>query len=35
MNKRTEDAITKEASGVNVSDEAEARSEVEKVGAPH
>jgi chemotaxis protein MotB len=34
MNKRTEDAITKEASGVNVSDEAEARSEVEKVGAP-
>jgi chemotaxis protein MotB len=35
MNKRTEDAITKEASGVNVSDEAEARSEVEKAGAPH
>jgi chemotaxis protein MotB len=34
MNKRTEDAITKEASGVNVSDEAEARSEVEKAGAP-
>jgi chemotaxis protein MotB len=33
MNKRTEDAITKEASGVNVSDEAEARSEVEKAGA--
>ncbi len=33
MNKRTEDAITKEASGVNVADEAEARSEIEKAGA--
>ncbi|MDP1645980.1 MAG: flagellar motor protein MotB [Thiobacillus sp.] len=32
MNKRTEDAVTKEASGVNVADETEARSEVEKTG---
>jgi chemotaxis protein MotB len=33
MNKRTEEAVTKEASGVNVSDAAEARGEVEKAGA--
>ena len=33
MNKRTEEAVTKEASGVNVVDEAEARSEIEKAGA--
>ena len=35
MKYKAEVAITKEASGVNVSDEAEARSEVEKAGAPH
>jgi chemotaxis protein MotB len=33
MNKRTEEAVTKEASGVTVADEAEARSEIEKAGA--
>jgi chemotaxis protein MotB len=33
MNKRTEDAITKEASGVHVADEGEARSEIEQGGA--
>jgi chemotaxis protein MotB len=33
MNKRTEEAVTKEASGVNVADETEARSEIEKNGA--
>jgi chemotaxis protein MotB len=32
MNKRTEDAVTKEASGVMVVDEAEARDEIEKAG---
>ncbi len=32
MNKRTEEAITKEASGVNVADEDEARDEIEKAG---
>jgi chemotaxis protein MotB len=32
MNKRTEEAIAKEASGVNVADEDEARSEIEKAG---
>ncbi len=35
MNKQTEDAITRQASGVNVSDEAEARSEIEKVEEAH
>ena len=34
MNKRTEEAITKEASGVNVSDQDEARDEIEKAGTP-
>ncbi len=34
MNKQTEDAITRQASGVNVTDETEARSEIEKVAAP-
>ncbi len=34
MNKRTEEAVTKEASGVNVTNGAEARSEVEKAGTP-
>jgi chemotaxis protein MotB len=33
MNKRTEEAVTKEASGVNVSDEDDARSEVAQAGA--
>ncbi len=33
MNKRTEEAVTKEASGVNVVDEAEAICEIEKAGA--
>jgi chemotaxis protein MotB len=33
MNKRTEDAITKEAAGVNVADEGEARSKIEEAGA--
>ncbi len=32
MNKRTEEAVTKEAGGVNVADETEARSEIEKAG---
>jgi len=32
MNKRTEEAITKEASGVNVADESEARGEIDKTG---
>jgi len=32
MNKRTEDAVTKEASGVNVANETEARSEIENAG---
>lgn len=32
MNKRTEEAVTKEASGVTVVDEAEARDEIEKAG---
>lgn len=32
MNKRTEDAITKEAAGVNVADEGEARSKIEAIG---
>ena len=32
MNKRTEDAITKEASGVSVADENQARDEIEKAG---
>ncbi len=35
MNKQTEDAITRQASGVNVADEAEARSEIEKIAAPN
>jgi chemotaxis protein MotB len=34
MNKRTEDAITKEAAGVSVADEGEARGETEKAGTP-
>jgi chemotaxis protein MotB len=34
MNKRTEEAITKEASGVNVADEDAARDEIEKAGTP-
>lgn len=34
MNKRTEDAVTKEASGVNVADEAGTRSEIGKTGTP-
>ncbi|WP_324781021.1 flagellar motor protein MotB [Thiobacillus sedimenti] len=34
MNKRTEDAITKEASGVNVADADAARDELDKAGAP-
>ncbi|MDA8260548.1 MAG: flagellar motor protein MotB [Betaproteobacteria bacterium] len=34
MNKRTEEAITKEASGVNVSDQDGARDEIEKAGTP-
>jgi len=34
MNKRTEEAVTKEASGVNGADETEARSEIEKNGTP-
>jgi chemotaxis protein MotB len=34
MNKQTEDAITRQASGVNVTDESEARSEIEKAAAP-
>ncbi|MCL5060221.1 MAG: flagellar motor protein MotB [Candidatus Thermoplasmatota archaeon] len=33
MNKRTEEAVTKEASGANVADEDEARDEIEKAGA--
>ncbi|HWR77302.1 MAG TPA: flagellar motor protein MotB [Thiobacillus sp.] len=32
MNKRTEEAVTKEASGVSVADETEARSEIGKIG---
>jgi chemotaxis protein MotB len=32
MNKETEDAITRQASGVNVTDEVEARTEIEKAG---
>jgi len=32
MNKRTEEAVTKEASGVNVADETKARSEIGKAG---
>jgi chemotaxis protein MotB len=32
MNKRTEEAVTKEAGSVNVADETEARSEIEKAG---
>jgi len=32
MNKRTEEAVTKEAAGVNAADETEARSEIEKNG---
>ena len=32
MNKRTEEAVTKEASGVNIADETAARSEIEKNG---
>lgn len=35
MNKETEDAITRQASGVNVSDEVEARTEIEKAGDTH
>ncbi|HEU4776744.1 MAG TPA: flagellar motor protein MotB [Telluria sp.] len=35
MNKRTEEAVTKEAGGVNVGDEADVRSEVGKIGTPH
>jgi len=34
MNKRTEEAITKEAAGVNVADEDAARDEIEKAGTP-
>jgi chemotaxis protein MotB len=34
MNKRTEEAVTKEASGVNIADETAARSEIEKNGSP-
>jgi chemotaxis protein MotB len=34
MNKRTEEAITRQASGVNVTDEAEARAEIDKAAAP-
>ena len=34
MNKRTEEAVTKEASGVNIADETVARSEIEKNGSP-
>jgi len=34
MNKRTEEAVTKEASGVNVADETKARSEIGKAGTP-
>ncbi len=34
MNKRTEEAVTKEASGVEVKDEAEVKEEVGKVAAP-
>jgi len=32
MNKRTEEAITKEASGANAADESEARGEIDKTG---
>jgi chemotaxis protein MotB len=35
MNKRTEDAITREASGVNVTDEAEVRDEIDKMSEAH
>ena len=34
MNKRTEEAVTKEASGVNIADETAVRSEIEKNGSP-
>lgn len=35
MNKRTEDAITRQASGVNVADEAAARDEIDKAAEAH
>jgi chemotaxis protein MotB len=35
MNKRTEDAVTKEAGGVNVADESDVRNEVSKASAPN